>query len=155
MSGTASAVPNTFDVITAHWQTGIERPVEEVFDYVADLKNEPTWNPDASNVVQTSDGPVGLGTTWEENFARVGHYVTTIDAYERPTTLGFDARNPKTDAVVRFRFEPQGDAAADVCCVVELTMKGAMRLFEPLMAPMIRRQIEQTRGPMLKKALEQ
>jgi hypothetical protein len=33
-------------------------------------------------------------------------------------------------------------------------MKGLMRLVEPLMAPMIRKQIQRTRGPMLKAALE-
>jgi hypothetical protein len=33
-------------------------------------------------------------------------------------------------------------------------MKGSMRLAEPLMAPMIRKQIQATRGPMLKAALE-
>jgi hypothetical protein len=142
-------------MIRASWQIRIERPAEEIFDFVADLRNEPQFNPDASNIEQQTPGPVGLGTVWTEDFRRIGRYETTIDEYERPAKLGFDARNPKTDAVVRFSFEPQGDAATDVSCVVELTMKGAMRLMEPLMASMIRRQIEQTRGPMLKKALEQ
>ena len=140
-------------MIRARWQTRIERPVEEVFDYIADLANEPEWNPDASNVVRVSDGPVGLGTAWEEDFRRVGHYVTTIDAYERPSVLSFDARNPRTDAHVRFDFEPAGEAATTVSCVVELTMKGAMRLFEPLMAPMIRKQIERERPASLGSAL--
>jgi uncharacterized protein YndB with AHSA1/START domain len=140
-------------MIRASWQTRIERPVEEVFDYMADLANEPEWNPDASNVVRVSPGPVGLGTVWEEDFRRVGHYVTTIDAYERPSVLSFDARNPRTDAHVRFEFTPDGDAAARVSCVVELTMKGGMRLLEPLLAPMIRRQIERERPASLRRAL--
>ncbi len=140
-------------MITARWTTQIGRPVEEVFDYVSDLENEPQWNPDASNVVQMSDGPVGPGTEWEEDFARIGHYVTKIARYERPSAVEFDARNPRTDAYVAFRFAAAGDSATDVSCEVRLTMKGVMRVLEPLMAPMIRRQIETARPETLRAAL--
>jgi hypothetical protein len=55
---------------------------------------------------------------------------------------------------VSFSFAPAGESATDVSCVVELTMKGPMRLVEPLMAGAIRKQIESSRGPKLKQALE-
>ena len=57
--------------------------------------------------------------------ARVGHYVTTIARYERPSELAFDARNPRTDAYVAFRFAPAGDGATDVSCDVRLTMRAS------------------------------
>jgi Polyketide cyclase / dehydrase and lipid transport len=140
-------------VIRATWQTRVDRPQDEVFDYIADLANEPEWNLDASNVVRTSaGGPVGLGTVWEEDFARVGHYVTTIDAYERPSVLAFAAENPRTDAHVRFDFAADGAGATSVSCVVELTMKGGMRLLEPFLAPLIRKQIERDRPESLNRA---
>ncbi len=141
-------------MIRASWQIEIERSPEAVFDFVADLRNEPRFNPDASNIVQKTSGEIGMGTVYEEDFKRIGRYVTTIDVFDRPTQLGFDARNPKTDARVRFRFTSSGPSATEVSCTVELTMKGLMRVIEPLMAPMIRRQIEGSRGPMLKAALE-
>jgi len=140
-------------MIHASWQARVDRPPEEVFDYVADLANEPQWNPDASNIVRTTDGAIGVGTTWEEDFARVGHYVTRIDRYERPTLLSFDARNPRTDAYVTFTFTAAGDAATDVACQVTLTMHGFMRVLEPLVAPMIRRQMETARPRTLTAAL--
>ena len=142
-------------MIVADWQVRIERSAEEVFDFVADLHNEPQFNPDASNIVQVSDGPIGRGTVFEEDFKRVGRYVTTIVVYERPTELAFDARNSRVDARVRFRFAALGASETDVSCRVELTMKGLMRLAQALIAPVIRRQIQTTRGPMLKGALEQ
>ena len=141
-------------MIKATWSERIDRPQEDVFDYVADLDHEPAWNPDASNVVRTTPGEVGLGTVWEEDFRRVGHYVTTIDRFERPRELSFDARNPRTDAHVSFSFAPAGESSTDVSCVVELTVKGPMRLVEPLIAGTIRKQIESSRGPKLKQALE-
>ena len=141
-------------MITARWQQRIERPREQVFDFVADLHNEPQFNPDASNIRKETPGPIGLGTVFSEDYRRVGRYETTIDRYERPSELGFDARNPRVDARVRFSFAAAGDGATDVSCTVELHMKGAMRVVEQLTAPMIRRQIEQTRGPLLRRALE-
>jgi len=140
-------------MIRGSWRARIDRPVEEVFDYIADLANEPQWNPDASNVVRTSDGAIGAGTTWEEDFARVGHYVTRIDRYERPSSLSFDARNPRTDAYVTFSFSPAGDAATDVACEMTLTMHGFMRVLEPLLASTIRRRIETARPRTLSAAL--
>jgi hypothetical protein len=142
-------------VLTATWTITVAQPPEVVFDFVADLHNEPRFNPDASNVVQKTPGPIGLGTVFEEDFNRVGHMVTTIDRYERPSAIGFDARNSKVDALVRFGFaDADGGAATEVSCTIELTMKGMMRLGERAMAPAIRREIETTRGPMLKSALE-
>ncbi|HXH95593.1 MAG TPA: SRPBCC family protein [Gaiellaceae bacterium] len=141
-------------MIHAAWRERIARPVEAVFDYVADLDHEPEWNPDASNVVRTTPGELGLGTVWEEDVRRGGHFVTTIDGFERPHELSFDARSPRTDARVRFTFAPADDGATVVSCAVELTSKGLQRLLEPLLAGTIRRRIESSRGPALKRALE-
>jgi hypothetical protein len=141
-------------MISASWQIEIARKPEDVFDFVADLHNEPKFNPDASNIVKTSEEEIGLGTVYTEDFKRIGLYTTTIDQYERVAKLGFDARNPKCDASVRFRFEPAGESSTSVSCTVELTFKGVQKIFEPLLRGTIRKQIERNRGPMLKAALE-
>jgi hypothetical protein len=141
-------------MISVSWQIRIERAAEDVFDFVADLRNEPKFNPDATDIKQVTPGPIGEGTVYTETMRRIGPYRTTIDRYERPTALGFDARNPKADANVQFTFTPAGEGSTDVGCTVELHVKGAMRLMENALAPTIRKQIEHSRGPMLKQALE-
>ena len=141
-------------MISASWQIEIGRPAEEIFDYIADLDHEPEWNPDASNIVKKTDGEIGLGTVYTEDFARIGMCTSTIDVFDRPSELGFDARNPKCDAVVRFHFAPSGEGSTAVSCDVDLTFKGAMKLFAPLMAGKIRKGIETERGPALKAAAE-
>jgi hypothetical protein len=141
-------------MVEARWQIRIARPAEDVFDFLADLRNEPRFNPDVSNIEQVTPGPIGLGTTYTEDFRRIGSYRTTIDRFERPKALGFDAQNAKVDARVRFTLTPAGDGATDVGCAVELRMKGGMRLMEPLLAGRIQREIEGRRGPLLKQALE-
>jgi len=40
----------------------IHRPVEEVFDFVADEHNEPRYNRKMPRAEKISDGPVGPGT---------------------------------------------------------------------------------------------
>lgn len=141
-------------MIRAGWQITVARAAGEVFDFVADLRNEPRFNPDASNVARETPGPVGLGTVFTEHLRGGGRFRTTVGRYEPPSRLEFDAHNPRTDARVQFEFGARGAHETDVSCTVEIEMKGAMRVAEPLMAPMIRRRIERTRGPMLKRALE-
>jgi uncharacterized protein YndB with AHSA1/START domain len=44
----------------------IERPVEDVFAYLADFENIPAWNYAIAKTEKTSDGPVGIGTTYRQ-----------------------------------------------------------------------------------------
>lgn len=44
----------------------IERPIEEVFAYLADFENIPAWNYAIVETQKTSDGPVGLGATYQQ-----------------------------------------------------------------------------------------
>ena len=98
-------------MIRADWQMTVERPADEVFDFVADLHNEPQFNADASNIVKKTDGAIGLGTVFEEDYKRVGRYLTKIDVYQRPTELGFDAQpeGRRTGAVPLCASRPIGN----------------------------------------------
>lgn len=140
-------------MIDARWRIEIDRPPEQVFDFLADLDNEPSFVPDVSNVVKQTAGPIGIGTVYTEDFKRMGVFTTTIDQFERPSKLGFDARNSKSDVLVRFHLAPS-PAGTQVTCELTLTFKGFSKVMEPLMAGKIRKEIESTRGPMLKQALE-
>ncbi len=42
----------------------IQRPVEEVFAFLADFENLPKWNYAIVETTKTSPGPVGVGTTY-------------------------------------------------------------------------------------------
>lgn len=74
----------------------INRPVEEVFDFVADERNEPRYNPQMLRVTQVSSGPIGRGTRFRCEMARNVELVWAITAYERPRRLAGAGR-----AVVR------------------------------------------------------
>jgi hypothetical protein len=50
----------------------IERPVEEVFDFVADQRNEPIYNPRMQQSEKITDGPIGVGTRFERRQGQGG-----------------------------------------------------------------------------------
>ena len=65
----------------------IKRPVDEVFDFVADERNEPRYNPGIRRAEKLSPGPIGCGTRFRAEAVTLGRRVgMTIryTAYERP-----------------------------------------------------------------------
>ncbi len=44
----------------------IERPAEDVFAFLADFENVPTWNYAIEETTKTSSGPVGVGTIYRQ-----------------------------------------------------------------------------------------
>ncbi|HEY8202444.1 MAG TPA: SRPBCC family protein [Actinomycetota bacterium] len=44
----------------------IERPAEDVFAFLADFENVPTWNYAVAETTKTSPGPVGVGTIYRQ-----------------------------------------------------------------------------------------
>lgn len=60
----------------------IERPVEEVFDFVADPRNEPIYNPRMLQSEKITDGPIGVGTRFRAR-ARSGRRTVEISLRSR------------------------------------------------------------------------
>ena len=50
----------------------INRPVQEVFDFVAGERKEPRYNPRMLSVEQISDGPIGAGTRFHTRLKAIG-----------------------------------------------------------------------------------
>ena len=69
----------------------INRPVDEVFDFVADERNEPRYNPRIRRAEKLSPGPIGRGTRFRAEAVTLGRTVgmtSEYTAYERPKRLG-------------------------------------------------------------------
>ena len=74
----------------------IAAPVEQVFDTVADERNEPRYNPRIARVQKTSPGPVGRGTRFSAQPKGMGaRGVMTIQLvdYDRPRRLATSIRS--------------------------------------------------------------
>ena len=69
----------------------INRPVEQVFDYAADQRNEPIYNPRMLRSEKVTDGPIGVGTRFRataRSGRRLVEMLIEITEYDRARRLG-------------------------------------------------------------------
>ena len=87
----------------------IARPPEAVFDFVADERNEPRFNPKMKSVEQLSPGPIGRGTRFRAEVAGRGRplqMVIEFTGFERPRRLCSSTRMPAMDIHGTLSFDP-------------------------------------------------
>ena len=133
----------------------IARPVEVVFDAVADQRNEPSYNPNMIASTKTTDGPIGVGTRFEAAvMSRGTPRPVTIQytSFERPHRI--DSSSVMDGATVRGHIQCDPTPAGTRFSwdwTVDLT--GPARLAGPLIGVIGRRQ-ERTIWTGLKAHLE-
>jgi uncharacterized protein YndB with AHSA1/START domain len=52
--------------------TVVDRPIEEVFAFLADGTNDPKFSPRVLEIAKTTDGPPGVGTIWASTVKDAG-----------------------------------------------------------------------------------
>lgn len=118
--------------------TRIACPPEEVFDTLADLRNDTRWNSRVSSAELRSAEPIGLGS----RFAIVNGgtaYDVTITGYDRPSRLELEASgNP--GLTIACTLTPTGDGT-ELESAFDFRPKGALKVLFPLLAPVIRRDV--------------
>ncbi|GLY08734.1 SRPBCC family protein [Actinoplanes sp. NBRC 101535] len=136
--------------------TEVARPVGEVFDFVADERNEPLYNPWMARVDKLSPGPVGAGTRW----VAVIHYLgrdtpmeTTVVSYRRPRRLETRTRMSGAEIVGTVTFEERS-TGTHLAWDWDVRLAGPQRLLAPLVAQAGNRR-EAANWAALKQHLEQ
>jgi len=87
----------------------IDRPVDEVFDFVADERNEPQYNAQMGRVELITDGPIGLGTRFHAEMTGGGRPVEMViefTGYDRPRRLSSSTHMSSMDLHGALTFEP-------------------------------------------------
>ena len=119
-------------------KTRIARPPEDVFDTLADLRNDTKWNSRVSRAELRSPEPIGPGS----RFAVVNggtHYDVTITSYDRPSRLVFEASG-KPDLTIACTLTPTGEGT-ELESDFDFRPKGVLKVVFPLLAPVIRRDV--------------
>ena len=120
----------------------IDRPVEVVFDYVADQSNEPQYNPQMVRAEKMTAGPVGVGTRFHSAVASIGRTAEMLiecTGYDRPRRLDSTTTMQQADISYTLTFEPAGTGAR-MRWSGQVRPKGAYRLLGPMITWMGRRQ---------------
>jgi uncharacterized protein YndB with AHSA1/START domain len=131
-------------VVRIEGEIVINRPVEEVFDFVADERNEPRFNPRMRLAEQISDGPIGVGTRFRAEIVSMGRpleMVIQFTGYERPRRLASSTHMSSTDTQGALTFDPVPEGTR-MRWSWEVEPRGILKLMTPLVASMGRRQEE-------------
>jgi carbon monoxide dehydrogenase subunit G len=76
--------------------TVIDRPIEEVFDFLADGENDRKFSPRVLEIEKTTDGPPGAGTVYASTVKDAGVKTKRefeLTEFERPTRIRWTERS--------------------------------------------------------------
>lgn len=134
----------------------INRPVDEVFDFVADERNEPRFNPRMRKAELVSQGPIGVGARFQAEMDSLGHPVKMViefTGYERPHRLASATYTATMEISGALTFSPVPEGTR-MHWSWDVEPQGVLRVMSPLVAVVGRRQ-ERTIWTGLKRLLEE
>ena len=116
----------------------IERPVEEVFEFVLDLTNIPSTDPSVRSVEKTSEGPIEAGTTFlmrqeAPPVGKVREATVRYTAVEPNRNIEFEAMVGPITPTARLTFE-QANGGTKVTFRGEPNPVGPLKVISPLIS---------------------
>jgi carbon monoxide dehydrogenase subunit G len=114
----------------------VDRPIEQVFAFLADGTNDPKFSPRVLEIAKTTDGPVGVGTVYKSTVKDAGVKTNRefeITEFEPPTRIRWAERskNQVTAPEGGYDLAPQGSGTRVTVHNV-LEGHGIGKLFAPL-----------------------
>ncbi len=122
----------------------IHRPVEDVFEFVADGRNAPRWNSAVREVRQISKDPVDVGTQyWMERKLPRGIVENTYEVveYKPNERLSIKSTSGPTPFLYRYRFERSG-MGTRLFLSGEGEVEGLANVLGPLLSRAVKRGVE-------------
>jgi uncharacterized protein YndB with AHSA1/START domain len=116
--------------------TVIDRPIEEVFAYLADGTNDPKFSARVLEIAKTTDGPTGVGTIYKSTVKDAGvktQREIEITEFEPPTKIRWAelSKNQITASEGGYDLVPEGNGTR-VTIYNVLDGHGIGKLFTPL-----------------------
>jgi uncharacterized protein YndB with AHSA1/START domain len=129
----------------------ILRPTEEVFDFVAEQRNEPSYNPNMLTSEKITEGPIGVGTRFTAT-VRAGHQPRPMEieytAFDRPHLLASTIRMATADFTGTLTFTSTR-AGTRLRWSYRARWKGPLRLLAAVLGPNAARQQHLTCGSFI------
>jgi uncharacterized membrane protein len=82
----------------------IERPLKETFAFMSDFENLPKWNYYVLEVKKVSDGPVGVGTLYQQ-IRKTDQQQFWVVEYEPDKVVTIETLPPERKLRMRFQFK--------------------------------------------------
>ena len=122
----------------------IGRPIEEVFAYVVNATTWPKWQEGLLETEQTSEGPVGSGTTFKGTNQMMGQkmeWTSEITELETNKKVGHKIISGSMSVQQTLTFEA-ADGGTKFNLVAEGETGGLFKMAEPLVNRMMKKQLE-------------
>ena len=118
-----------------------DRPIDEVFAYVADFASTAEYDPGVARAQRLDDGPVGTGARYAVDALFLGrtlpmqYRIVEFDPPHRVVLEGVSSTSTARDDI---RFDTVG-AKTRIRWTLDLQLRGLNRLATPLLGPFLRR----------------
>jgi uncharacterized protein YndB with AHSA1/START domain len=117
----------------------IRRPIEEVFGFLSDFENIPKWNYAIAETHKVSQGPVGVGTIYQQvrSVPSWSEERFEVTAYNPPRQLEIQGQLGPFPSRLSYALDavPEGTRVTNS---VELELRGPGRLLGPVAVPRVR-----------------
>jgi Polyketide cyclase / dehydrase and lipid transport len=128
-------------VATVTVSSVIERPAEEIFDLLADIRRNPEWCPAFEGGEKLTAGPVGPDAMFRTSMRGVGDLQIRITRYERPRRIWFTTSAKAAEIRHNFVLMP-GRGGTHVEQEIDVRPRGVLRMVAPVMALILRRSVQ-------------
>lgn len=115
----------------------VPAPPEAVFAVLADPTRRPEWQEGTSDVELVSPPPVAPGSRWTETQRGIGRVEAVVTALDPGARWGEAGQTDAGSASVTVLVHP-ADAGARLEVHLELRLRGARRLAEKALGPIVR-----------------
>jgi carbon monoxide dehydrogenase subunit G len=142
-------------VFTRTVEVVIARPLDEVFAFVSDARNRPSWDDSVDSEELTSPEPIGVGSTVRTRMRSMGRDYEIdweIVEHEPPTRQRIESTSGPFSTTLVYELAGDGDGTS-VRFSVTGRPTGLLRLMQPLIARTSQRNLDQAFS-RLKRALE-
>lgn len=119
-----------------HHAVIIQRPVEEVFEYVTDLDNFADWQTYVTSVERQSEEPMAVGSSWRVSGQAMGRIATidiVVTALEPDRLLRFRITGGPLEGESALYFEAV-DGGTEVTLDGQASLTGMYKLFGSVFA---------------------
>ena len=143
-------------MVSARTSVEIDRPADDVFEFVAEFTNNPRWQRGMRSCRWTSEPPHGVGSTYEQQARFLGKDVRNsfrITALEPGRRVSFESTGGSFPIAVTRTVEPLGPGRSRFTEEVEGDAHGFYRVAEPVLQLLVRASIKRD-FPRLKALLE-
>lgn len=121
----------------------INRPIQEVWDYLAQPENSPTWNTIILEARKTSDGPMGNGSTISSKIKLLGRQFDSeseVTDWNAPNSFSMKTTKGTLQATVQGKLSQEGEGTRYEL-ISEGELSGVMRIADPVLQPIIKRHL--------------